>query len=236
MDDVTYSGNTGTVNFNSQSRLDGRRQRRQWQFLRLDIHQQYRQRFVRRLIARGASREQETQPEWNRPPGRTSPPLIWASPPMKNTPMTTRHVFVNPTADQGNPNEPQEDRIYRYFSRDGGFAPFAPAPAPPYIVINSGANATDPRPTFTEAGTGKLRYLIRDYAYTPFEFRTVQTTWGVTVDNHRSVVSDYRTNSVKIYDKTNGSLLGEIEVQHDHFWWLDILRADGHRRGLWFHQ
>ncbi len=124
---------------------------------------------------------------------------------------STRHVFVNanlPTFgvnkehDPRDPNEPQEDRLYRYFSKDGYIAPFAPGVD--YIVINSGANATDPRPTFTESGTGKVFYLDRDYAYTPFEFRTVQPTWGVAVDGNRVWVTDYRTNSVKIYDKLTG--------------------------------
>ena len=52
--------------------------------------------------------------------------------------------------------------------------------------------------------------------YTILQDRTKFTSFGLAVDSNRLWVTDYRNNTIKIYDKTTGGFLWRTEEQHDH--------------------
>ncbi len=89
------------------------------------------------------------------------------------------------------------DQLFRYFSRDGYPAPFAPGV--PSIVIN--ANAPDSRPADQP-----------DFTYTADQWRTLASTWGVAADGYRIWVTNYRNNRIEVYNRDTGALLGQFSV------------------------
>ena len=90
-----------------------------------------------------------------------------------------------------------EYQIYRYFARDGGLAPFSPTST--YLVLST--DAGDPSPT------NQL-----PYHQTSEQWRQFASPWGMAADGYRLWVSNYRDNYVKVYDRGTGSLLGQYTI------------------------
>lgn len=139
--------------------------------------------------------------------------LIWSGGGFANVGIAVNatHVFVSRRV--GN-----QDLVVRLLARDGSSAPFTQA-AGGQIVFNN--DAFDPRAGTDHPG-GK---------YTPDEYRQQFSTWGMAADSRRVWVSNYRKDRVEVYSAVTGLKLGEFTAESP----LGIaIEADGATSGtIW---
>jgi len=182
MDNVSYSGHAGVVDFNSSCNWVGSGnttggQNYGWtQYSNADGS----------LYSASYMEEKEELRKVG-PDGSSR----WTSVDAMNSGVAADEKYVYVTRDvniQTNPALPPiyESRLYRYWSRDGGAAPFSPTKT--YIVLNT--NYADPVPS-----------TQLSYHWTPEQWRNIWTDWGVAADGYRIWVTDYRNNRIMVYDR-----------------------------------
>ena len=98
-------------------------------------------------------------------------------------------------------HENDQDRLYRYSARDGASAGFGTYPDPSYLYIVLNSNAPDTKP----ANNMAFRYSIE-------EWRMLGSCWGIAADGYRVWVSNYRTNTLAVYNRDTGALLGQYTL------------------------
>ena len=186
IDNVTYSGNTGTVDFTSDPGWVGHDNTSNsnnfgWSQYNTTDGSLYSVSLMEENVNKMEKFAQDGSFVWLSNAGNNT-----------GTAVDDKYIFVTK-------HEENQDRLYRYYARDGANAPFGTYPAVPYIVINS--NAPDPWPS------NRLSMHT-----TAEEWRTYAACWGMAADGYRVWVSNYRTNTVAVYDRNTGVQLATYSV------------------------